>query len=253
MTKYQLVSDKNVNDMHIVFISDLHLGYNVGLIEIEDMVETINKLKPDIVLIGGDIFDNEFGSIEEPEMMSNLLSSIDSKYGVFTCLGNHDVDEKIFYGFTFKQENVSISDEMLDFLAKSNIKLLYEDYICVGDYIIYGRPDYERINLNNNSIKSISNALCNIDKDKYLIVLDHEPRFMNEYSNNNVDLLLNGHTHNGQIWPGTITIKLFWDNCYGYKKYQDMDNIVSSGVGLYGVNMRIGTIAEICDIYISSN
>lgn len=253
ITKYQLITDKSVDNLHIAFISDLHLGYNVGLSEVDDMVNKLNELNPDIVLIGGDIFDNEYLAIEKPEEMIKLFNNIHSKYGVYTCLGNHDVEENIFLGFTFHGKNSIISDEMLNFLNKCNIKLLYEDYVCLDNYIIYGRPDYERVNLQNNSIKSIDDTLEDIDNTKYLIVLDHEPRFMDEYANNGVDLLLNGHTHNGQIWPGTLTIKLFWDNSYGYKKYNQMDNIVSSGIGLYGVNMRIGSFAEICDIYVNGN
>lgn len=250
ITKYELANDSSIDNLHIAYISDIHLGYNVGLAEVENIVNKINELDVDVVLIGGDIFDNEFSAIEKPNEMIKTFNNIHSKYGVYTCLGNHDVEENIFLGFTFSKFNPCISDEMLDFLNKCNINLLYEDYISINNYVIYGRPDYERINFNNNSIKSINEAFVDIDSDKYLIVLDHEPRFINEYANNGVDLLLNGHTHNGQIWPGTLTIDLFWDNSYGFKKYEKMDNIVSSGVGLFGVNMRIGSYAEICDIYV---
>ena len=67
------------------------------------------------------------------------------------------------------------------------------------------------------------------------------------------DMVLAGHTHNGQIWPGTISIKWLWDNSYGLKNIDDMTSIVTSGVGLFGPNMRTGCIAEICNIKIKFN
>ena len=59
---------------------------------------------------------------------------------------------------------------------------------------------------------------------------------------------MSGHTHNGQVWPGTITIDWLWDNAYGIKQIDNMTSIVTSGVGLFGPNMRTDSIAEVVQI-----
>ena len=142
---------------------------------------------------------------------------------------------------------------MLDFIAKANIKVLYDEYIQIEDLYIYGRPDYEKPNLNNDTRLSEDKLVSSMDVNKPIIVMDHEPRGAKSLANLGVDLLLAGHTHNGQIWPGTISIKWIWDNAYGYQKVDDMHYIVTSGVGLFGTNMRTGCIAEICNIKIKFN
>ena len=86
------------------------------------------------------------------------------------------------------------------------------------------------------------------DTDRPIIILDHEPSDAQILSEYGADLYLNGHTHAGQMWPGTWTIHLFWDNAYGLKRYGSLYNIVTSGVGLFGANMRTDSIAEICHI-----
>ena len=92
-----------------------------------------------------------------------------------------------------------------------------------------------------------------MDTDKPIVVIDHEPRHTENLADLGVDVFLNGHTHNGQIWPGTITIDWIWDNAYGYKQYGNLHNIVTSGVGLFGVNMRTDSIAEVCNIKVKFN
>ena len=79
-------------------------------------------------------------------------------------------------------------------------------------------------------------------------MLDHEPSELAELAAAGVDVDLCGHTHNGQLFPGNLTIKLLWENAYGYSRKDAMQVIVTSGVGLFGPNMRVGTRAEICPI-----
>ena len=73
-------------------------------------------------------------------------------------------------------------------------------------------------------------------------------RRLKELADAGVDLDLCGHTHDGQMFPGNLTVRMMWENACGYKKKGNMHNIVTSGVGIFGPNMRIGTIAEICSI-----
>ena len=87
-----------------------------------------------------------------------------------------------------------------------------------------------------------------MDKDKPIIVLDHQPKELRELADAGVDLDLCGHTHDGQMFPGNLIIKLMWENACGYLQKGQMHNIVTSGVGVFGPDMRVGTKAEICPI-----
>ena len=79
-------------------------------------------------------------------------------------------------------------------------------------------------------------------------MIDHEPGELQELADAGVDADLCGHTHDGQLFPGNLTIKLMWENACGYLKKGDMHSIVTSGVGLFGPNMRVGTKSEISDL-----
>lgn len=261
ITNYEVSIDKkcNLDKLNVVLLADLHIGYNVGLVEIQDMVDKVNSCNPDVVVIAGDVFDNEYEAIEEPDKMIEILRGMNSKYGTYVTYGNHDIQEKILVGFTFNwskeaKAKVQADERMNDFIEQCGFKFLYDDYAIIEDSIyVYGRPDKTKINFGNYERVCAKDVTKDLDKSLPIIVLDHQPAELNELANAGVDLDLCGHTHNGQIWPGTISIKWLWDNAYGLKDIDNMTSIVTSGVGLFGPNMRTGCIAEICDINISFN
>ena len=250
-TKYEVNVNKKckIKHLNIVMIADLHLGYNKGIKMVKNMVKKINKEKPDIVLITGDIFDNSYDSLDKPKEMIKELKKIKTKYGVYSVYGNHDVKEKVLLGFTFNDKNKKNSDSRMDkFLSDANIKLLKDDYIMLDNSIyIYGRPDLKKSS-NRKKAKEVTDKL---DKNKSIIVMDHQPKEMIELDKAGVDLDLSGHTHDGQIFPLNFLIKFAFDNSYGIKKYGKMTSIVTSGVGLYGPNMRVLTKAEITSIKVN--
>lgn len=255
--RYELSINKsveNLNNLKIVMVADLHLGYNIGCSQMEKMVNLINAEEPDIILIAGDIFDNEYVALDDPAHLSLILSSLKSKYGTYAVYGNHDIDERIIGGFTFNWKDTSkgSSDEMDNFLSESHIKLLCDQYELIDDsFYIYGRPDYERPGKAVKSRKAPSLITKNLDMTKPVIVIDHEPRELLELSQAGVDLDLCGHTHDGQFFPMNLTSRyLTWENSWGILKKGNMTNIVTSGVGLFGPNIRVGTQAEICSIEI---
>ena len=134
-------------------------------------------------------------------------------------------------------------DELLD---KANITLLRDEGVLIDDsFYLYGRPDYSRPGRGITSRKTPEEITASLDKSKPIIVADHEPNELQEMADAGVDMDLSGHTHDGQMFPGNITTKLMWENSYGYIKKDNMHSIVTSGVGLFGPNMRVGTIAEV--------
>ena len=250
-TRYNVDINKksNIDSLKIVMVADLHLGYNKGYNMIKNMVKKINKEKPDVVVIAGDIFDNNYDALDKPDKMIKELKKIKTKYGVYSVYGNHDIDEKVLFGFTFG--NIIINDSRMDdFLKKANIKLLKDEYVLINDSIyLYGRPDYQK-SYNRKSAKEVVNKL---DKKKPIIVIDHQPKELDELSKNGIDLDLSGHTHDGQIFPLNLLVKIAYKNSYGLKKIGNMTSVVTSGVGLYGPNIRVLTKAEITSIKVNFN
>ncbi|MGN0108129.1 MAG: metallophosphoesterase [Hominilimicola sp.] len=257
---YEITVNKkaeNVSSLNAVLIADMHMGYNIGCRQMQQMADKINALNPDIVLIAGDIFDNEYDALENPDELIGILKSIKSKYGIYACYGNHDISEKILAGFTFSHKNnkEKVSDIRMDeFLEKADIHLLKDEYVLIDNsFYVYGRPDAERPGRGVGERKTPEHITENLDMSKPILVLDHEPSELQELADAGVDVDLCGHTHDGQMFPGNLTINLFWENACGYLKKGNMHNIVTSGVGLFGPNMRVGTAAEICSIKINFN
>ena len=257
-TKYDISIDKKagkLDSLNVVLIADLHLGYNIGCRHMEKMVYKINAQNPDLVVVAGYIFDNEYEALENPDRLAAILRGIQSKYGVYACYGNHDIQEKILAGFTFGgKEKKESSVKMDEFLEKSGITLLRDEYVLIDDsFYLYGRPDYERPGRGIDERKSPQEITEDLDLSLPVLVIDHEPRELQELADAGVDADLCGHTHDGQLFPGNLTIKLMWENACGYLKKGNMHSIVTSGVGLFGPNMRVGTKSEICDIMMHFN
>lgn len=255
VTPYEVTVNKavkGIDEMKIVLVADLHLGYNIGEKQMRQMVERINEQDADLVVIAGDIFDNEWEAVNEPAALAGTLRGIRSKYGVYACYGNHDIEEPVLVGFTFRQNEKKESDPRMDeFLKDANITLLHDEGALIdGKFYLYGRADAHRPGRGIEKRKTPGEITAGMDKDKPIIVLDHQPKELQALADAGVDLDLCGHTHNGQMFPGNLMIKLMWENACGYLQKGQMHNIVTSGVGLFGPDMRVGTMAEICPITI---
>ena len=90
----------------------------------------------------------------------------------------------------------------------------------------------------------------NLDHTRPVFVIDHQPRELNALADAGVDLDLSGHTHNGQLFPGNLLLKFICENPYGVRRKKDMFSVVTSGAGIWGPDMRIGTKSEICIVKI---
>lgn len=256
-TEYEITINKdggNFKEMTIAMFGDPQFGYNIGEYHLKQAVDIINKNDVDIVCVVGDIFDNQYSAIKHPDKLIELFNQIKSKYGMYAVLGNHDVEEPILCGFTFNDddlENKLASKEMLDFIKKSGMVLLYDENVIINDSVnLYGRADQERPNLGNITRKESGDIFKEVDTTKPLFVLDHEPREYDELEKAGVDLMMAGHTHDGQLWPTKIATDIIWENPYGLWVKNAFHAITTSGLGLFGPNMRVGTIAEVCIIHV---
>lgn len=256
VTSYHTKIDKEIpgrESMKIVLIADLHLGYNSGEKQARKIVEQINRQKPDLVCIAGDLFDNEFEAVKNPKKVEKVLLDIKAKYGVYGCWGNHDVNEPILAGFTFDSSNSeNLLDKRMDqFVNDAGIKILNDEIQLIdGKFYVVGRKDVARAKKIEGGRKTPQELLENLDQTKPIFVIDHQPKELQELADAGTDLDLCGHTHGGQIFPGNFAVDMGWENACGCLKKGKMYNIVTSGAGIWGPNMRIGSKSEICVIHV---
>lgn len=221
--------------LNIVMVSDLHLGNIIRNERLKTMVEEINSLNPDIVIIAGDIIDSDINPFLNHNM-ANEFSNLKSKYGVFATLGNHDI--------ITKSEN-----ELVKLLKENSIIVLRDEATLVNNsFYIIGRDDITVSKSTNKSRASLEDLTKDLDKSKPLIVVDHNPKYLNESLDANIDLQLSGHTHKGQIAPGNIVTNKLFEIHYGHIKKDNLNVVVSSGYGTWGPPVRLGSKSEIVQI-----
>lgn len=235
LTEYNLTTDKIDNESYsIVWVSDIHYGTIQNPQLVKDSISKIDDLKPDIVVLGGDIVD-ERTSKEDMNEIFEELSRINSTYGTYYVFGNHDTQPATT---DYENGNRTFSDEELNKTITDNgIKILNDEKITINDSIVLvGRSDAEW----ENSIDriDISRILNESDLSKYVVVLDHQPADYNENSQKGADLQISGHTHGGQMFPIGIMLKLTGHLVYGEYHFGDMEQIVSSGLTGWGWPMR---------------
>jgi predicted MPP superfamily phosphohydrolase len=221
-----------VTSLRVVLISDLHLGRNCGAAEVEIFVKKINALNADILCIAGDIFDSEILPDDLPAV-GLWLKRIKTVHGVYACLGNHDSGKE--------------KERMLSLLAEWNIRLLRNETVLLPPGVYVGGRD-DGFSFRNGAqyecppIKDITKTA---DKEKPLIMLVHNPSAIDEAAAAGADLLLCGHTHKGQVFPGNLITRIIYKHDYGLKWLKGCCAVVSSGIGVWGPPLRIGSDCEI--------
>lgn len=214
------------DELKIIGISDVHLGLSIDKKRLKKYVEKINSLKPDVILIAGDLIDNNVRLLNE-EHLEEELNKLNATLGVYACLGNH--------------EYITGLDESVNFFDKTKIHLLIDTSIFIDNsFWIIGRDDKS-----NSKRLSLNSLMKDINKEQPVFLIDHQPYHLDEAQENKIDFQLSGHTHNGQIWPGNLIVKKIYELGYGYKLKGDTNVYVSSGLGLWGPMFRIGSQSEI--------
>lgn len=222
-TKYDLKTDKTDESLRIAQITDVHLGCTLDGKSFSKRLSDIEKTNPDLLVIVGDFVDDE---TKKSDMIGacKALGRFKTKYGVFFILGNHD---KGYYNSNYRGFSL---DDLYDELLKNNVIILHDEvYNLTENYVLVGRYD--------RSFEGRMEALeltKNISKDKYIIMLDHQP---NDYANEKdmADLVLSGHTHGGNLFPINFIVMASNDQTYGIKTIDSTTFIVSSGISQWAI------------------
>ncbi|MBN1765356.1 MAG: metallophosphoesterase [Sedimentisphaerales bacterium] len=206
--------------MKIVQLSDIHLG-STSRADLEDIIEKTNALAPDVVFITGDLLDNLNAKTQGAVLELNNL-----KMPAFFVTGNHE-------GY------VGV-DRVMGLLAKTSIKPLRNEAVEFNGIGIIGIDD-------SFNRKQLSQLLGNMDTDKYpfTILLYHRPEDLAAVTGKGIDLMLSGHTHNGQIFPFNFIVRIFYPYTRGLHQVGDTCLYVSVGTGNWGPPLRMGSRREI--------
>ena len=250
VAEYEVSVPGKGEDMSIALLSDLHLGYNTDPSYIEQMAQMVNGMQVDLVAVAGDIFDNEYEAIPEPERVAAALASMESTDGTYACWGNHDVAEAILAGFTWDTQDRRKDDPRFRrFLAASDMTLLEDEMTVLDNGVqLIGRLDPSRDRKLGEKRLTPAEWARRIDPEQPVFVLDHQPKELEALSAAGVDLDLSGHTHDGQIFPANWIMPLLWENPHGCVQVGEMESVVTAGWGVWGPAMRVGTDSEIVHI-----
>ncbi len=237
--QYDLVIEKSAGDltkMRIVMVSDIHLGRVVGSQRLTYLVQEINARRPDLVLLAGDVFDEDIGHFVKQDMGA-IFRRLNPRFGVFAVLGNHE-----YIG--------QATDTAVDLLQTGGITVLRDSYVIPENrFIVAGRDDWDRERFLGSPRKPLAAILNGVNPAvQPLFLLDHQPRRLDEAAAAGVDLSLSGHTHRGQLYPNHLITSRLYELDWGYLRKQTMHAIVSAGFGTWGPPVRTSAPSEIVEI-----
>lgn len=231
-------SPKSFEELNIVAISDIHLGTMVNKSKTKALINKIKQLHPDLILIGGDIIDDNINVVNHFDLLS-YFKELNPKYGIYSCLGNH--------------EYISKAHLELESFEKNGIHMLRDSVALIEDsFYIVGRDDIEGKSYNGNKRQSLQELVKDIDFELPVFLLDHQPYKLGETAKYAVDFQFSGHTHNGQFWPFNYITGLIFEEDWGYLKKKNTHFYISSGFGTAVVPIKIGNDSEIVSIKITN-
>ncbi|AZN42361.1 metallophosphoesterase [Paenibacillus albus] len=224
----------SLKQLRLAVASDLHLGMTVGRKHLQRLVDGVNALKPDLVLLPGDVLDDAV----EPFIRNHYaqqLAQIKSRYGTFAVLGNHE-----YYGGGI--------DTYVQAMKEVGIPVMLDDHILIADsFHLIGRKDKT-----DHARKNVAALVSELDMKLPIILMDHQPSAIREIAEGGVDLSLHGHTHRGQMAPNHFVTRRIFELDYGYKLIAErLHAFVSSGFGTWGPPIRLGSRSEIWSITVN--
>lgn len=240
-TDYTVYTNKNIRGegYRVVLIADVHFGVSIDSEELTVKCQEISQKDVDIVVLCGDIVDNDT-SKEEMEQVFEALGKIESEYGIFYVHGNHDRPMSVLASQYTEAELVAT-------IEKNGITILQDESVEVnGEVVLLGRDDksVERMGAGRATLEELSEG---VDPGAFVLTLDHQPNSYEETGKSITDLVVSGHTHGGQLWPLKQVQEIFKfnDGVYGHMWIDDdTQAIVTAGVAGWKYPVKTAAPAE---------
>ncbi len=217
----------------IAQISDIHVGLTVTGRELRHIVQQVNDLKPDVIVITGDLVD---GTVDRLRDEVEPLRKLRAPHGVFFSTGNH--------------EYYSDEPRWVRHLTAMGIRVLANDSAAIGrgedTFLLAGVNDVQAARMTQDRGPDVAGALKERSPGQEVVLLSHQPKLAAEAAAHDVGLMLSGHTHGGQIWPFSMLVALDQPCNRGFCRFGARTIVyVNQGTGLWGPPMRLGTTGEI--------
>jgi uncharacterized protein len=226
-----------IKHLRIAAVSDIHLGSIIRKRSIRKLSGIIKDMKPDLILLLGDIVDGEIGPVLRGDLLK-YFSYPGSPDGLYAITGNH--------------EFIGGGSRTIPYIESKGIRILKDEMVVLdGGIQLIGRIDRDSFRFFKKERLPLEELMKMADTSRPIILLDHQPFHLDESAKYGVDLQLSGHTHNGQMWPLNYITARIYELSYGYLKKKNTNFIVSSGYGLWGPRVRSGSHSEVLLINIT--
>lgn len=228
MRTERIVTNKLPAGTHykIVFLTDIHLGRILGYNYAAKLATRVNALRPDLVLIAGDVIDEKIFYVTQQDSLG-ALARISAPHGTYMSFGNHEyIDNPLLWGQMLKEHGIHVLKDA--------------DAVVDGRLKITGIDDW----VHNRTTDSIF-ALAGVNSSYYSIIMDHQPRRHSAAAQAGYDLYLAGHTHTGQLFPNRLVTKRMYKLDYGRTDFGSLTAVTSNGYGFWGPPVRTEVAPEI--------
>lgn len=224
---------RSAHGYRIAVVSDVHLGPILGRAHTTRIVDAVNATRPDLIAVVGDLVD---GSVADLGTAAEPLARLEARHGSYFVTGNHEY----FSGAAQWVDHV----RELGLHPLENARVEFDGFDLAGVNDIAGEsegqgPDFVR-------------ALGDRDRARAAVLLAHQPVVIHDAVEHGVDLQLSGHTHGGQLWPGSLIAGLANPTVAGLERYGDTQLYVSRGAGAWGPPVRVGAASDITVVELAS-
>ena len=245
ITNYEIRSEKDVGELRVVMFADSHVGATFDGKGFAEQVKRMQEQNPDVVIIAGDFVDDDTTYKDMVDACA-ALGTLQTKYGVYYSFGNHDKGYYDTRGYS--------GDDLIYELEKNNVQVLQDEAKLIDNrFYIIGRQDLSEESRGEGR-SEISELTAPLDSDKFMLVINHHPNDYEKEAAANVDLVLSGHTHGGQMFPVNLIMRMMGvnDRIYGYEQRGNTQFIVTSGISDWAIKFKTGTKSEFVVIDIKS-
>ncbi len=227
----EITTQKTVGEpLKVVMASDLHLGYNNSRRTLAKWIDMINAEHPDLVIFGGDIIDVSTEPLFKDDFAEEFRRLEAPAYAVF---GNH--------------EFISGATQSMKFYRDAGITILRDSTVKSNGVTLIGRDDLHAVHGPTHGAASrqpLSALTQDIGPDEFTILIDHQPYHLEEAEAAGVDFQFSGHTHRGQVWPISLLTDFMYEKSWGPHRRGATRYYISSGLGIWGPKIRIGSRSE---------
>lgn len=235
LTRYMLQTARPVlnGELRIALISDVHMGRTIDEIRLRRELERLSAEKPNLLIVAGDLVDDQT-TPEQMRAACAAVGAVKTTFGVYFVYGNHDLAA---HGPRPPYTKAQLDEALTD----AGVRILDDRSAVVAGVTLAGRHDAAFARHADRA--PLDELLRGANRNRPIVLVDHQPRELKEAAAAGVTLQLSGHTHAGQVWPMNWLAPLFGFS-YGHRRIGTTDAIVSAGMGNRGSRLRSGCTAE---------